>query len=126
MLLSLLIHCSINESTFCGNHTGLYDIIQRVIDVWKSYILVLGKLIHKYLTQSLPAVYAHFKLRNPNLCAGYFFLTGLKPSTCICNYHLNAILFLIQNRTSSFCRIISMLNKWICKIRICNNFSFTV
>ena len=33
VLLSLLIHCSIYESTFCGNHTQLYDIIQSFIYV---------------------------------------------------------------------------------------------
>ena len=30
VLLSLLIHCSINESTVCGNHTRLYDIIKVI------------------------------------------------------------------------------------------------
>ena len=55
VLLSLLIHCSINESTVCGNHTRLYDIIKVIFmhEIYFNTRKVKTIVTHPVLTRRL-------------------------------------------------------------------------
>ena len=55
VLLSLFIHCSINESTVCGNYTRLYDIIKVIFmhEIYFSTRKVNTIVPHPVLTRRL-------------------------------------------------------------------------